>query len=90
MSRTKKRPYTKAKRVDRNCRNHGTCKWCRDNRTHKHRRSLSSYEIDVTVTHDELETEHAYGQFDYPWDHGPWEQTQWAEWQKQMVEKERT
>jgi hypothetical protein len=34
MSRTKKHPYTGAKRVSKNCRNHGSCEWCRGNRLH--------------------------------------------------------
>lgn len=32
MSRTRKRSYTKSKRFDRSCRNHGTCRWCERNR----------------------------------------------------------
>ena len=34
MSRTKKHPYTRAKRVSKACRNHGDCEWCRGNRLH--------------------------------------------------------
>lgn len=34
MSRTKKHPYTGAKRVSKSCRNHGSCEWCRGNRLH--------------------------------------------------------
>lgn len=33
MSRTRKRPYTKSKRFDPSCRNHGGCPWCERNRT---------------------------------------------------------
>lgn len=29
---------TYAKSVDRNCRNHGSCSWCRGNRLHNSRR----------------------------------------------------
>lgn len=32
MSRTIKRPYTRSKRFDATCRNHGACPWCRRNR----------------------------------------------------------
>jgi hypothetical protein len=32
MSRTKKKPYTKSKRFDKTCRNHGKCPVCRANR----------------------------------------------------------
>ena len=35
MSRTKKQPYTKAKAVDKSCRNHGSCPHCQKNRKHK-------------------------------------------------------
>lgn len=38
MSRTKKHPYTGAKRVSRACRNHGGCEWCRGNRTYKNKK----------------------------------------------------
>lgn len=27
--------YTGSKAIDRTCRNHGTCDWCRENRQHK-------------------------------------------------------
>ena len=30
-----RKPYRGAKAVDSTCRNHGSCKWCRNNRTHK-------------------------------------------------------
>ena len=30
----KRKPYKGAKAVDRSCRNHGSCEWCRGNRTH--------------------------------------------------------
>lgn len=30
-----RRPYRGAKAVDCSCRNHGSCSWCRLNRTHK-------------------------------------------------------
>lgn len=30
----KRKPYKGAKAVDYSCRNHGTCEWCRGNRTH--------------------------------------------------------
>lgn len=29
----KRKPYKGAKAVDCSCRNHGTCEWCRGNRT---------------------------------------------------------
>jgi len=43
MSRTIKQPYTGSKRFDVTCRCHGSCLYCRDNRTYsaKHRAQLS-------------------------------------------------
>lgn len=34
----KRKPYYGAKRVDRTCRNHGSCPYCARGRQHKHRR----------------------------------------------------
>lgn len=36
----KRRPYTGAKAIDRTCRNHGGCGWCRGNRTYQIRREI--------------------------------------------------
>ena len=30
-----RKPYRGAKAIDATCRNHGSCKWCKGNRTHK-------------------------------------------------------
>lgn len=38
MSRTRKRPYTGSKAIDASCRNHGSCPWCKSNRTYKNRK----------------------------------------------------
>ena len=38
MSRTKRKPKTGSKSVDRSCRNNGTCTYCLNNRTHKHKK----------------------------------------------------
>lgn len=35
MSRTKKKAYTKSKRFDKTCRNHGSCSYCYSDRMHK-------------------------------------------------------
>ena len=35
-----RKPYRKAKAVDRTCRNHGSCEWCRENRTYKNRKRV--------------------------------------------------
>lgn len=37
----KRKPYRKAKAVDRTCRNHGSCEWCRENRTYKNRKRMA-------------------------------------------------
>ena len=36
----KRQPYRKAKAVDRTCRNHGSCEWCRENRIYKNRKIM--------------------------------------------------
>lgn len=41
MSRTIKKPYTKSKRFNKNCRNNGNCSWCRENRLYKHNKQPS-------------------------------------------------
>jgi hypothetical protein len=33
----KRKPYNGSKAIDCTCRNHGTCKWCEENRKHKFR-----------------------------------------------------
>lgn len=33
----KRKPYRGSKAIDHTCRNHGSCDWCRENRTHKFR-----------------------------------------------------
>ena len=32
-----RQPYRKAKAVDKSCRNHGSCAYCKSNRTHKNK-----------------------------------------------------
>ena len=34
----KRKPYRGSKAIDCTCRNHGSCKWCRDNRLYKFRK----------------------------------------------------
>lgn len=38
MSRTYRHPFTGGKRFSHACANHGSCSWCRDNRTYNERR----------------------------------------------------
>jgi len=52
MSRTKKNPYTKSKRFDKSCRNHGGCPYCLSNRLHKHHKKLWPFKKELTK--DEL------------------------------------
>lgn len=33
-----KKPYRGAKSVDKTCRNHGSCPWCKSNRTFKNQK----------------------------------------------------
>lgn len=34
----KRRQYIGAKAIDRTCRNHGSCEWCKGNRTYNNRK----------------------------------------------------
>lgn len=34
-----RQPYRGAKAVDQSCRNHGSCKWCEENRKHKFKKA---------------------------------------------------
>ena len=34
-----RKPYRGSKAIDRSCRNHGSCDWCRNNRLHKFRKN---------------------------------------------------
>lgn len=36
----KRKLYRKAKSIDKSCRNHGSCKWCEENRTYKNRKRM--------------------------------------------------
>lgn len=49
MSRTKKKAYTKSKRFDKTCRNHGSCSWCYGNRMHKVLRKLYPIEPELEL-----------------------------------------
>lgn len=41
MSRTFKKSYTKSKKFDKTCRNHGSCSYCKKNRTYKNDKKVS-------------------------------------------------
>ena len=36
----KRKPYRKAKKVSKLCRNHGAWSWCEENRTYKNRKRM--------------------------------------------------
>lgn len=36
----KRKPYTGSKAIDRTCRSHGGCDWCRENRMHKYNKKI--------------------------------------------------
>ena len=40
---TKGQPY--AKLVDKSCRNHGSCEWCKENRLHKSKKKEQQYSL---------------------------------------------
>ncbi len=39
----KRKPYYRSKKVDPTCRNHGSCEWCRGNRTYKNRKRMVDF-----------------------------------------------
>jgi len=43
----KRKPYTNSKSFDTTCRNHNSCSWCKENRTHTttKRRQAAEYQI---------------------------------------------
>lgn len=53
MSRTRKKPYTKSKRFDSTCRNHGSCGYCAGNRTYNKRKTEEHAEQDEKDYEDE-------------------------------------
>jgi hypothetical protein len=47
VSRTTKRPYRGSRRFDRTCRCHGSCSWCRGNRTIQTQRAVSAVQAQL-------------------------------------------
>lgn len=41
----KRKPYRKAKAVDKQCRNHGACEWCKENRLHSNKKRKEQYDV---------------------------------------------
>jgi 5-methylcytosine-specific restriction endonuclease McrA len=46
MSKTLRKPYTKSKRFDKTCRNHGSCAYCKSNRMYSTKKRLVAAVID--------------------------------------------
>jgi len=57
MSRTIRKKLTGAKAVSSNCRNHGTCDYCKGNRTHKHKRKGFDMKEESSIMTFDLENE---------------------------------
>lgn len=47
MSRSKKKPYTKAKAISPGCRCHGGCEYCLSNRMYKNRKRKEKSEDEL-------------------------------------------
>jgi hypothetical protein len=43
----KRKKYYGSKAFDTSCRNHGTCKWCESNRTHKNKKREQASKLDL-------------------------------------------
>ena len=41
----KRKPYRKAKAVDKQCRNHGSCEWCKGNRLFGNKKRKEQYDV---------------------------------------------
>lgn len=52
MSRTKRQAYTKSKRFDKTCRNHGSCSYCYSNRMHKVLKKIYPIENELQLWED--------------------------------------
>ena len=50
----KRKPYRRAKAVDATCRNHGSCRWCKENRLYQYNRTEES---SLQRLREEAETE---------------------------------
>lgn len=54
-NKTVKHPYTGSKAIDRSCRCHGSCDWCRDNRQYQSNKKLQEMKqkLDEFLEEDE-------------------------------------
>lgn len=53
-----RKPYRGSKAIDCTCRNHGSCEWCKANRTHKFKKYLDK----EPIQEEEVEEEENCGQ----------------------------
>lgn len=47
MSRTYRKPYRKSRVFSKSCRCHGSCNWCRDNRTYNDRKLRAAADAEI-------------------------------------------
>lgn len=55
MGKEHRKQYYGSKAIDRTCRNHGSCGYCKSNRTYKNRKRLDKYE-QLVKNFDRLKT----------------------------------
>lgn len=41
----KRKEYRGAKAIDRTCRNHGSCEWCKRNRLYNYKKMLDKFDL---------------------------------------------
>lgn len=49
MGKEHRKQYRGSKAIDNTCRNHGSCAYCRENRTFKNRKRLEKYEYNRNI-----------------------------------------
>jgi len=54
MGKTKKRPYTGAKRWVKGCRNHGSCSWCERGRQHSTAKRIAAVDAAIRALPEEM------------------------------------
>ncbi len=59
-----RKPYKGSKLIDRTCRNHGGCDWCKGNRMHKYKKQEEKMNNDRNRNADALAAESGEGKED--------------------------
>jgi len=59
MSHTRRKAYTKAKAVDKSCRNGGSCPYCKGNRLYKNLKKTDKNESYITINYATSRAEHS-------------------------------